>query len=269
MTRPYIIAEAGVDHEGSTRRLRKLITAAVDARADAFKTQYYKKGLRGPNRELPWLTETQVIEAAAYCRQRGITFLCTPHDVWSLEFLEKHNLCPAYKIGSGMVRRPAFIELAQNTKRPLFVSTGMHTERDVVLLAGRLDPSRDFILHCNSTYPTPAKMARIRYIFNMAEFWSGGVGYSDHCAGSGAVIAACTLGVQMVEKHICLRENVRGRQDTQCALSPKRFKQLVLDIEEAVEATRESPMERIPTPGELVTLGWVRAREQQNLTSPA
>ena len=84
----YIIAEAGIDHDGSIARAYQLIEWAASSGADAFKTQYYKEGMKGPGSELPWLTEYEMLAVAARCRRRKIDFLCTPHDTWALDFLE-------------------------------------------------------------------------------------------------------------------------------------------------------------------------------------
>ena len=84
-----LIAEIGVDHEGSLDRAYKLLDAAHSAGANYFKTQYYKKGLRGPNRELPWLTEDQMHSLHKECKRLGIYFLVTHHDLWGMRFIQE------------------------------------------------------------------------------------------------------------------------------------------------------------------------------------
>ena len=96
----YVIAEAGVDHEGSMDRAMKLLNSAVDAKANCFKIQYYEKGFRGEHRELPWIPAYDVQKLRRECKEQKIDFLITPHDEWALEFIIENGNFDTIKIGS-------------------------------------------------------------------------------------------------------------------------------------------------------------------------
>lgn len=262
---PYIIAEAGVDHEGEMYRMEILINAAKAAGADAIKTQYYRPGLRGPNRSLPRLSEKEMYKAWEIAKGEGLTFLCTPHDEWALDFLEEWGVFDTYKIGSGTVCNKPLLYAAIDTNKDLIVSTGMHREDQVSYLMGALDPEKDAILHCVSEYPTPARNANIRYMHHLARMWGGRVGYSDHCEGFGPAVGAAVLGADIIEKHICVHEQVPDRQDTLCALNPTRFKTFVQTVRDACAATDQSVLHRELTEGEEKTLAWVRYRDDDEV----
>lgn len=253
-----IIAEAGVNHEGNIWRLKKLFGIARSAGADIFKLQHFKKGLKGPKRELPHLSIEHIIRAKGWCVENDMEFLCTPHDMWGLEELEKANVCDRYKVGSGNWDLiPALFE----TGKPLIVSTGMHTKGDVERLADDLNPATDVIMECTSEYPTPPERVRLNAIDSIKNVWLGEIGFSDHTVGSTIPLAAVGRGYDYVEKHISLELNVKGKQDTFCSLDYKGFNKFV---EEARIIERAcTPKKKELTMGELETLKWVRRRNAE------
>lgn len=253
-----IIAESGVDHEGSMDRMLQLIRAASEAGADVFKTQYYKEGLRGPNRELPRLTPDEMLEAKLYCESQNMEFLVTPHDEWALDFIVKELDCLKIKIGSGGWH---LIDKALAIGKPLIVSTGMHTEEEIVDIAGKLiaQSQSPVLLHCISGYPVPPEDAQIGFIKKLRVILSPSirVGYSDHTSDPHIALAAIGAGATVLEKHLTLELYVPGRQDTYCSLDPMEFRSFVRCIRE-VDAALE--FHRRITPQELETKKWLDAR---------
>jgi N,N'-diacetyllegionaminate synthase len=255
----YVIAEAGIDHEGSEERMKHLASTCFRAGADALKIQWFKKGLRGPNRELPWIKPDVIEELVISCRAEEIDFIITPHDEWAIEEIGKNNWDLNYiKIGSGGWH---LIEKARELGFPLIISTGMKTNDEVEDLALY---SEDVILHCVSEYPCPAHRANINYIYTLHQKvselpkdWHITVGYSDHCSGTAVALASLAIG-DVIEKHICIEKNIEGRQDTWCALNREEFIQFVQDAHEVASAC--IVREKRPTLGEVETAKWLNAR---------
>lgn len=254
----YIIAEAGVDHEGSLNRAYALAKTAKEAGADAFKTQYYEKGLRGQDRELPWLIPEEMITLEHYCTAIHIDFLCTPHDTWSLNWL-MDNLNPdTIKIGSGGWH---LIDEAQKFDKKLIISTGMHGIGEVISLSKYLDKNKDTLLHCVSSYPTPLEHSTLETIPYLRRNTQMQIGYSDHCAGQTAALCAIAMNASIVEKHLTLENCVPGRQDTFCSLVPEDFK-LFVQAARAIEKSLDSIHFDL-TEGEQETKNWIDERNQQ------
>jgi sialic acid synthase SpsE len=217
----YVIAEAGVDHEGSMDRAMKLLNSAVDAKANCFKIQYYEKGFRGEHRELPWIPAYDVQKLRRECKEQKIDFLITPHDEWALEFIIENGNFDTIKIGSSDWH---LLDAAIATGKKLIVSTGGKSIDDLDL-AGN-DLSRyDKWLHCVSEYPCPPDHANLN---RMVE--NGMEGYSDHTRGTAIALAAVALGAEIIEKHITLERDVEGRSDTFCSLLPDEWPQFIRDI---------------------------------------
>lgn len=254
----YIIAEAGVDHEGHWARMKALFHAAHDSGADCLKIQYYKKGMRGPNRELPWLGERYIKKLDKMCRDSGLAFLITPHDKWALDFLYDelgHTTC---KIGSGDWN---LIADAFDLGVDMIISTGMKTADDL----GYLIQFKPYsILHCVSEYPTPPENVNLQMINHLKYvFLRSKVGYSDHTSNNHACYAAVAMGAEIVEKHLTLQHGIPGRQDTYVSNTPRLFQAFVScirNIEEMLEYK-----EKVITPGEQETLDWVTKRNIDSL----
>jgi N,N'-diacetyllegionaminate synthase len=217
----YIIAESGVDHEGSMDRAMKLLNSAVDAKADCFKIQYYEKGFRGKHRELPWLPTYGVQELRRECKRQKIDFLITPHDEWALDFIIKDESFDTIKIGSGDWH---LLEAAKDTGKNLIVSCG---GKDIASLdwAGGLMDTKDKYLHCVSEYPCPPNHADLKWMVeNRME------GYSDHTRGTAVALAAVALGAEIIEKHITLERDITSHNDTFCSLLPNEWYKFIRDI---------------------------------------
>jgi N,N'-diacetyllegionaminate synthase len=217
----YIIAEAGVDHEGSMDRAIQLLQAAVYAKADCFKIQYYSHGFRGAHRELPWLSAKDVQQLKRECKNQRIDFLITPHDEWALHFIISDGSFKTVKLGS---HDWDLLPEAIDSGLHVILSTGDKTV-DELDKSGDLLSINDRWLHCVSEYPCPPEKANLqRMVENRMD------GYSDHTVGTSVALAAVALGAEIIEKHITLERDVEGRNDTFCSLLPDEWPQFVRDI---------------------------------------
>jgi|TARA_Y100000310_G_scaffold345664_1_gene467919 N,N'-diacetyllegionaminate synthase len=255
----YIIAEAGVDHEGSSVRMEQLADICFKSGADALKIQWFQKCLRGPTRELPWIGPDVINNLVISCIEKGTDFIITPHDDWAINHIGNNKWPLDYvKIGSGGWH---LIEHARTLDVPLIISTGMKTHEEVQGLAMR---PGDMILHCVSEYPCPAHRANLPYIAmlqhmlsQLPEDFQCKAGYSDHCAGPNIALASLPIG-DILEKHICLEKDIEGRQDTFCALDKEEFIKFVSDAREIDLAL--TAREKVPTEGEVETAKWLNQR---------
>jgi N-acetylneuraminate synthase len=250
----YIIAEIGVNHNGILPLAIELIDASVEAGADAVKFQkrhldnlYSRKYLENANSGektlrylLPILqrvelTDQDYLEIVDYCKQRGITFLCSAFDVSSADFLEFLSV-PAYKVASAdLTNLPLLDHLAKKGK-PLLVSTGMSRIDEVEMTVNFLkDRDIDFaLLHCNSTYPTAFEDINLRFMDQLKRYGVP-VGYSGHERGIAVSTVAAALGACIIERHITLDRTMDG-PDHASSLEPHGFKKMVRDIRQVALA---------------------------------
>ena len=262
----FIIAEAGVNHNGDILLAKKLIDAAVEAEADAVKFQtfipekvistfaekaeYQKETTGGDESQLDmvrklWLSYDSFVELDAYCKSKGIMFLSTPFDIPSLDFLMTLNI-PYIKIPSGEITNYPLLMAAAKKKLPVIMSTGMSTleeiafARKILLDNGTPEVA---LLHCNTEYPTPFEDANIKAMLAIKERFGGKVGYSDHTLGIEAPIAAAALGAEIIEKHFTLDRTMEG-PDHSCSLEPSELKAMVSairNIEKALGSGEKAP----------------------------
>ena len=250
----YIIAEAGVNHNGSFDLAKQLIDAAAAAGADAVKFQtfipekvmsvYAKKAeyqaaaTGGDESQIEmirklWLPYEDFERLAAYCVQKGITFLSTPFDIPSLRFLMTLGL-PLIKIPSGEITNLPLLLAAAETGKPVILSTGMSEldeiafARDTLLQNGCPEVT---LLHCNTEYPTPFEDANLRAMHALRERFGGRVGYSDHTLGIAAPLAAAALGAEVIEKHFTLDCSMEG-PDHAASLEPDALAAMVQGVRE-------------------------------------
>ncbi len=244
----FIIAEAGINHNGDIAIAKKLVDAAAAAGADAVKFQMrnldelYASGARKEeaedigteylirlikNADLP---PEAFSEIAAYARGKGIIFLCTPWDKKSADYLEKLGV-PAYKIASGDLTNFDLLEHVAAKKKPLLISTGMATLEEIKKTIGFLKKEKaEFtLLHCNSAYPAHPKDLNLRFLPELQKISGRFVGYSGHELGAAATLAAAALGAKVIERHITLDRAMVG-PDHAVSLLPEEFRQLVRDI---------------------------------------
>lgn len=260
----YVIAEVGVNHNGSLDTARRLVDVAVEAGADAVKFQkrslpklYPKELLSNPNLAeqafqyiLPLLKQFELadgefLDLHAYCVGKGIQFLCTPWEEDSLAFLERLGV-PAYKLGSPDLTNLPLIGAIAATGKPLILSTGMSTVEEIEQTVRYLkDRDASFaLLHCNSTYPAPFEDVNLRFMAKLAAF-DVPVGYSGHERGIAVSTVAVALGACILEKHITLDRTMAG-PDHAASLEPGGFVKLVRDLR-VVETAMGDGVKRVST----------------------
>jgi N-acetylneuraminate synthase len=274
----YIIAEVGVNHDGSLEDALTLVDVAGDAGADAVKFQtfdaaqlasqsaplaeYQQAGSEAAS-QVEMLQRLQFTDAewdavAARCAERGLTFLSTPFDARSAETLERLQV-PAYKVGSGDLTNLPFLRSLAAHGLPMIVSTGMATmpeiESAVAAIAESGDPPLS-LLHCISSYPTPPEQANLRAMDTLRDaFPHLVIGYSDHCMGLEVSFAAVARGAAVLERHITLDRDRPG-PDHAISLEPDDLRALVAGVR-TIEASLGTG-EKTPAPAEQETRVVVR-----------
>lgn len=249
-----IIAEAGVNHNGSIDLALKLIDAAVEAQADIIKFQSFKAELlttayakkaeyqirntdiNGNQQSMLQsleLTDNMHSILIDYCNQKNIAFLSTAFDLTSLDYLYNHNIGKV-KIPSGEITNLPYIEKVGRLLKPTILSTGMSTIGEIekaldVLLEQGLQRNMITILHCNTEYPTPYDDVNLKAMVNIGNALGVNYGYSDHTLGIEIPIAAVALGASIIEKHLTLDRNLEG-PDHKASLEPSQFKDMVIAI---------------------------------------
>jgi N-acetylneuraminate synthase len=245
----YIIAEAGINHNGDLQTAKELVDAAVDAGADAVKFQkrslkqtYIEDLVDDPSTEQlqieytlsnlkdVTLSDEKFKKLAEYTLEQGITFLCTPWDHKSIDFLESISV-PAYKIGSPDMTNFVLLEHIIETGKPLMISTGMATDEEVDRTIRFLQERNAVfaVLHCQSTYPAPFHNINLRYMETLMERYDVPVGYSGHERGIAVTEAAVGIGATIVERHLTLDRSMEGL-DHNASLEPAELDRLITDI---------------------------------------
>lgn len=259
----FVIAEAGINHNGSLSRAKELISAASIAGADAVKFQkrnlaevYQRKILADPNSAeqkyqylIPLLKEFELSDEAfvqmeRYANEVGIMFLVNPWDTSSADVIERDLNIPLYKIGSPDMTNDELLEHLAKFNKPMIVSTGMSEEKEIehmVQLMKRLKVSFA-LLHCNNTYPAPFDEVALSYMDTLRKF-EVPVGYSGHERGMAVSIGAVARGATIIERHLTIDKTLDG-PDHQASLSPIEFKQLVEGIRQ-IEQAIGRPVKRL------------------------
>jgi len=268
----YIVAEIGINHNGKLDLAKKLIDVAVECSANAVKFQkrsledlYKKNVLDDPTVESQGfeilvdvlkeveLGESDYKELIKYCKEKNITFLCTPWDKASVDFLEKFDI-PAYKIASADMTNLPLIHYLSKTKKPLIISTGMSTleeiEKTVDFVKNEKIPF--ILLHCNSTYPSPIETLNLNLIPVFQTKFDVPIGYSGHEPSIIPSVTAANMGAVLIERHITLDKSMEGL-DQASSLDITEFENLIRYIREAEKAKG--------TPTKKMTRGEVLQRE--------
>ncbi|MCI4667001.1 MAG: N-acetylneuraminate synthase [Bacteroidia bacterium] len=267
----FIIAEAGVNHNGDFALAKKLVDAGKDSGVDAVKFQlfsadklvtksakqaaYQSKNLGKTESQYEMLKRLELPEEAfaelkAYTESQGMTFMATPFDESAIDYL--HGLdVNAFKVGSGdLTNIPYLIYMAQKGL-PMIVSTGMATMDEVeaaktaILSTGN---KQVIFLHCTSNYPTPLEDANLRAMHTLSDQTNSLLGYSDHTEGILVPTAAVAMGAVVIEKHFTLDKNMEG-PDHKASLEPDELAEMVKSIR-LMEVVR-GRAEKEPTAAEL------------------
>lgn len=247
----FIIAEAGINHNGKLHFAKKLVDAAVHAGADAVKFQTFKaEGVVTDAAEVASyakknikknLTQLQMIKRyelpyetfrklKTYCDRKKIVFLSTPHSFDAIDFLK--DLVPAYKFGSGDLTNIPALQYAAKKHKPLLLGTGMATLqeiRDTIRAIYKTGNHQVIALHCTTNYPCPFEEVNLRAMLTMQHTLNCLVGYSDHTIGTTVPIMAAALGAVVIEKHFTLDRNMPG-PDHAASLEPRQLTEMVTAI---------------------------------------
>lgn len=258
MMRIYIIAEAGVNHNGDLNTAFRLVERAHAAGADCVKFQtfiseegvsryaekaaYQKETCGQAESQLDMVKKLELpfeafLRLKEHCDRLGIAFLSTAFDLPSIRFLDAVDM-PFWKIPSGEVTNLPYLLAIAKTQKPVVMSTGMcemaeiQTAMDVLRNNGA---PKITLLHCNTEYPTPYSDVNLRAMETMRERFGVDVGYSDHTPGIEVPIAAAALGAVIIEKHFTLDRNMEG-PDHKASLEPEELAAMVAAVRHIEEA---------------------------------
>lgn len=268
-SRVFVIAEIGNNHQGSAAMARQLIDVAIEAGADCVKFQLRNREALYRSRDDGSVAEDlgaeyiqdllnkvelslqEHRELRAYCKEKGVTYMCTPWDEPSVDALATMDV-PALKMASADLCNPYLIAKAASLGIPLILSTGMSFEQEITRTIDQLNGlnAAFALLHCNSTYPAPESDIQLPYITRLKQLHPL-VGYSGHERGTAITTAAVALGACIVERHITLDRSLEG-PDHLASLEPAEFKQLVDGIRSVEQALHWDGPARHVSQGELL-----------------
>lgn len=265
--RVLIIAEAGVNHNGSIEIAKQMVDKAVEAGVDIIKFQTFKSeklvskaarqaeyqqrniGKQGEG-QLEMLKKLELSkqdheELIAYCNKKGIRFFSTAFDMESIDYLHSLNM-GLWKIPSGEITNYPYLRKIASYGEPIILSTGMCELSDIKAAVNVINefwptangqqPTADItILHCNTEYPTPYQDVNLKAMFEIAETFKVKFGYSDHTQGIEVPIAAVALGASVIEKHFTLDKTMEG-PDHKASLEPEELKAMVQAIRHIEQA---------------------------------
>lgn len=249
---PFIIAEVGINHEGSFEKAVQLVDGAVAAQADCVKFQCHITEMEmiptdmkpgEISNERLWdiikrceLTEKEERELKKYCDERGIFYLCTPFSREAADRLESMGVV-AYKIGSGECNNIPLLKHIAVWKKPIILSTGMN---DLASIKRSVEAIRScdcplMLMHCTSMYPTPYDKVRLGAIAELQREFDLPVGLSDHSLGIYTCLGAVALGACVLEKHFTISRNWPG-PDVALSIEPRELSEMVKGARAIFEA---------------------------------
>ncbi len=254
LSQPFVIAEAGVNHNGDTDLAKEMIDAAREAGADAVKFQtfqtdrlilrdiekapYQKKTTDSKESQYEMLkrlelSKEQTAELMDECRKKGIIFLSTPFEKQSLDELDSLGV-PAFKVAATDLTNIQFLEQIAQKKKPILLSAGMCYLEEVRRALYAIAPINPdvVLLQCTANYPILDTEANIKVIQTFREEFDMLVGYSDHSQGVGAAPYAVIAGAKVIEKHFTLDKKMKG-PDQKASVTVDELRQLVLDVRRA------------------------------------
>lgn len=261
MSKVLIIAEAGVNHNGSMQIAKQLVDKAVEAGVDIIKFQTFKSEKlvskaakqaeyqqrnigKGDEGQLAMLKKLELSvenhhELIEYCQERNIRFWSTAFDMESIDFLHSLNM-DLWKIPSGEITNYPYLRKIASFHEPIILSTGMCELSDIeaalnVLIDEGVKKEQITVLHCNTEYPTPYQDVNLKAMLEIEEKFGVKIGYSDHTKGIEVPIAAVALGATVIEKHFTLNKNMEG-PDHKASLEPDELKAMVSAIRNIEQA---------------------------------
>jgi N,N'-diacetyllegionaminate synthase len=276
----FIIAEAGVNHDGLIDNAYRLIDAAVEAGADAIKFQTFKaeslvsKNVDKANYQKQTTNESESqfemikklelnVDAHKklinYCNDKNILFMSSPFDHDSIDLLDELGL-KIFKIPSGEITNLPYLRHIGLLAKQVILSTGMSTLKEVgdalsILIDNGTKKEDITVLHANTMYPTPMEDVNLNAMLTIQKKFGTAVGYSDHTLGIEVGVAAVAMGASVIEKHFTLDKTMDG-PDHKASLEPKELKEMVLSIRNIEKALGSS--EKKPSPSESINMDVVR-----------
>jgi len=274
-----VIAEAGVNHNGNIELAKRLVDAAYDAGADYIKFQtfkadnlvtakarkadYQEKQTGAEESQYSMLKKLELsyrdfMVLNDYCRMKGISFLSTPFDNESIEFLDKLGM-DVWKIPSGEVTNYPYLVKIAETHKPIIMSTGMCTLDDIEIALQVLNShgcGPITLLHCTTEYPAPYAEVNLRAMETLRSTFNLPVGYSDHTKGIVIPIAAVGMGAVVLEKHFTLDRKMEG-PDHKASLEPEELKAMI----EAIRCVEVSMGDGVKSPTDSERKNMVIARK--------
>lgn len=280
MEKTFIIADAGVNHNGSLETAKKLVDAAVEAGADAVKFQTFKSedhfGINAQKAEYQKETtdenETLMeiakgleinrqmhIELINYCKEKKIIFMSTPMDLTSVDLVKELGM-EIYKIGSGNITNLPLLKKIGKLNKSVILSTGMSYLNEIadaieVLNDAGTKKENITVLHCNTEYPTPIKDVNLKAMKSIQRAFNIKVGYSDHTMGIDVSVAAVAMGASVIEKHLTLSRAMQG-PDHRASTEPQEFKEMVNNIRKIEVALGDG--NKMPSPSEKKNISFFR-----------
>lgn len=249
MKKVFIIAEAGVNHNGSLDLAKKLVDKALEAGVDCIKFQtfksenlvsmsaqmaeYQKENLGKDESQYKMLKELEISfeefkELKKYCEEKNIMFLSTPFDLESCDFLNDLDM-KIFKIPSGEITNLPYLRKINSFGKKVILSTGMANLNEIQDALNVLKDCEVSLLHCTTEYPCPYDNVNLNAIDTLRKEFNLEVGYSDHTQGIEVPIAAVAKGATIIEKHFTLDKNMEG-PDHKASLEPNELKQMVTSI---------------------------------------
>ena len=278
MNKTYIIAEAGVNHNGDIELAKKLILKAQEIGADCIKFQTFKTEnlitpdapkanyqLKTTNPKHSQFTMLKNLELSysdfsilfEFCKKTGIDFISTPYNFEDIDFLDKLGV-DCFKIASGQLTELPFIKYIAKKNKKIILSSGMSNLAEIfeaVEIIKNHSNSEVSVLQCTTNYPSKIEEANLRCIKTISDGCDIEVGYSDHVIGNYACFSAVALGATIIEKHFTLNKKMLG-PDHSCSADPSDFKELVLGIRN-VEKSLGSKIKRA-SPSELKNINGMK-----------
>ena len=251
LTKCFIIAEAGVNHNGDIHIAKKLVDAACGAGVDAIKFQTFKaenlvtknapkakyqNKTTGNGNQYEMLKELELsyedhVVLKNYCNEKGIMFISTPFDFESVDLLEKLDI-PLYKISSGDLTNIPLLKYIAKLNKHMIISTGMANlgeVEDAIEAIKETGNNEICLLHCTSNYPTNYEDVNLNAMITLKNAFKLSVGYSDHTIGIEVPVAAVAMGAKIIEKHFTLDKLMEG-PDHKASLNLEELKQMVTSI---------------------------------------
>ncbi len=268
----FIIAEAGVNHNGNLELAKQLVDVAAEAGADAVKFQtfkaeklvsqdapkatYQKQSTTADEPQFSMIKKLELDLGAhrlliSHCQKRNIMFLSSPFDLDSIDLLNELEM-EFFKIPSGEITNLPYLRKIGGLGKNVILSTGMSTMEEIeaaiqVLYTAGLNSKQLTVLHCNTEYPTPMADVNLRAMQTLSDSFGTSVGYSDHTLGIEVPIAAVALGAKVIEKHITLNNKLPG-PDHRASLESQQLKSMVSAIRNLEQAMGDGIKQ--PTPSE-------------------